>query len=181
MTARMVVIAARPGPPRSGSHAAGGGLVALGIALPTLWYFASGSVRSWTDRIGLRSITAFHIWRIPAAPALLLVRRSRRAADRLLARDRRRGPHRRLLCRLGGHPGRPDARNYRAVHRFGFVDFVIAVGTELTFTLLLDPRMELIATLPFALIPLFGVGISGASHIVAFDMLRRAGARRWPS
>ena len=65
------------------------------------------------------------------------------------------------------------------MHRFGFVDFVIAVGTGLTFTLLLDPRMELIATLPFALIPLFGVGISGASHIVAFDMLRRqAGSRR---
>ena len=56
--------------------------------------------------------------------------------------------------------------------RFGFADFVVAVGTGLTYTLLLDPRMNLIAELPMALIPLFGVGLSGASHIVAFDMMR---------
>jgi hypothetical protein len=30
-----------------------------------------------------------------------------------------------------------------------------------------------IQTLPLALIPLYGVGISGASHIMAFDLLRR--------
>jgi hypothetical protein len=48
-----------------------------------------------------------------------------------------------------------------------------AEGTGLTFTLLLDFRMAPIATLPLALIPLFGVGISGASHLMAFDMLRR--------
>jgi hypothetical protein len=62
---------------------------------------------------------------------------------------------------------------YRSFHRFGFADFVVAVGTGLTFTLLQDPLMALITTLPFALIPLFGVGISGASHLMAFDMLRR--------
>jgi hypothetical protein len=30
-----------------------------------------------------------------------------------------------------------------------------------------------IQTLPMALIPLYGVGISGTSHIMAFDLLRR--------
>jgi hypothetical protein len=30
-----------------------------------------------------------------------------------------------------------------------------------------------IETLPMALIPLYGAGISGASHIMAFDLLRR--------
>jgi hypothetical protein len=59
------------------------------------------------------------------------------------------------------------------MHRFGFADFVVAVGTGLAFTLLLDPRMAPITALPLALIPLFGVGISGATHIIAFDMLRR--------
>lgn len=39
--------------------------------------------------------------------------------------------------------------------------------------LLNDPRMAGIQTLPMALIPLYGVGISGASHIMAFDLLRR--------
>jgi hypothetical protein len=33
--------------------------------------------------------------------------------------------------------------------------------------------MSAIQTLPMALIPLYGVGISGASHIMAFDLLRR--------
>jgi hypothetical protein len=33
--------------------------------------------------------------------------------------------------------------------------------------------MAPIAILPLALIPLFGVGISGATHLMAFDMLRR--------
>jgi hypothetical protein len=38
---------------------------------------------------------------------------------------------------------------------------------------LMDERMAAITTLPLALIPLFGVGISGATHLIAFDMLRK--------
>jgi len=57
---------------------------------------------------------------------------------------------------------------------FGFADFICAVGTGLTFTLIGDPLMATLTTLPMALIPLFGVGISGASHIVALNALRRA-------
>ena len=64
-------------------------------------------------------------------------------------------------------------RRYIAFHLFGFADFVVAVGTGLTLTLLADPKMDGIRTLPMALIPLFGVGISGASHLMAFDLLRR--------
>ena len=64
-------------------------------------------------------------------------------------------------------------------HLFGFADFVVAVGTGLTLFLLNDSRMAGIQTLPMALIPFYGVGISGASHIIAFDLLRRhAGLRR---
>ena len=33
--------------------------------------------------------------------------------------------------------------------------------------------MSGIQTLPMALIPFYGVGISGANHIMAFDLLRR--------
>jgi hypothetical protein len=43
--------------------------------------------------------------------------------------------------------------------------------------LLIAPLITLgmagIQTLPMALIPLYGVGISGANHIMAFDLLRR--------
>ena len=66
-----------------------------------------------------------------------------------------------------------SARRYFSFHIFGFADFVVAVGTGLTFTLLQDPRIALIAALPLALIPLWGIGISGVTHLIAFDMLRR--------
>jgi hypothetical protein len=68
----------------------------------------------------------------------------------------------------------PKTRNrYLVFHLFGFADFVVAVGTGLTYFLLNDPRMSRIQTLPMALTPFYGVGISGASHIMAFDLLRR--------
>jgi hypothetical protein len=68
----------------------------------------------------------------------------------------------------------PENRSrYFIFHIVGFADFVVAVGTGLTLFLLNDSRMAAIQTLPMALIPLYGVGISGASHIMAFDLLRR--------
>jgi hypothetical protein len=69
---------------------------------------------------------------------------------------------------------RPESvRRTLAFHIFGLADSMVAVGTGLTLTLLQDPRMAPITVLPMALIPLWRVGISGATHIIAFDMLRR--------
>ena len=76
------------------------------------------------------------------------------------------GPRRHSVCRR-------RRNRYWVFHLFGFADFVVAVGTGLTYFLLNDPRMSGIQTLPMALIPFYGVGISGASHIMAFDLLRR--------
>lgn len=153
------------------------GLVAVGILLPTLWYFASPLARIWADHVGLRAITALHIWRIPAALAFFWYGLNGQLPTLFW-----------VLAGVGdliagawalvvtARPGSSLAA-YARMHRFGFADFVVAVGTGLTFTLLLDPRMAPIAALPLALIPLFGVGISGATHLMAFDMLRRANAR----
>lgn len=66
-----------------------------------------------------------------------------------------------------------SVRRTLAFHIFGLADFMVAVGTGLTLTLLQDPRKAPIPVLPMALIPLWGVGISDATHIIAFDMLRR--------
>ena len=62
---------------------------------------------------------------------------------------------------------------YRTAHVVGLADFELAVGTGLTFSLLADARTETIALFPLALIPLFGVTLSGATHRAAFDLLRR--------
>jgi len=149
-----------------------GAIVAATISVPTIWYYLSPSLRGIVEAIGHRRIVIFHIWRIPAAllffwfgaqgqlPPLFWFLA---AVGDLIA-----GAY---ALRLTLRP--EDAQSYLSFHRFGFADFVVAVGTGLTFTLLLDPRMAPITTLPLALIPLLGVGISGASHLMAFDMLRR--------
>lgn len=147
-------------------------IVASSVALPTLWYFLSSSFRDFADGIGHRRIMLFHIWRVPAALLFFWygVKGELPPAFWILAGtgDFIAGSY------AAWRATRPESEaGYRAFHRFGFADFVVAVGTGLTFTLLQDPRMAPIAVLPMALIPLFGVGLSGATHLMAFDMLRR--------
>ncbi len=149
-----------------------GGIVALTIIAPTLWYYRSSRLQAFADAQGHRPIMLLHIWRIPAALAFFWygAQGALPTPFWVLAGT---GD---LIA--GGYAAwlatKPESRaQYALFHRFGFADFIVAVGTGLTFTLLEDTRMGLIAQLPLALIPLFGVGISGATHIIAFDMLRR--------
>jgi hypothetical protein len=147
-------------------------IVATTIAVPTAWYFTSSRLRQHMEAIGHRRLMLLHVWRIPAAllffwyglrgelpPVFWILA----GTGDLIAGS--------FAAYLMFKP--ESAARYRSLHTFGFADFIVAVGTGLTYTLMLDPRMALIATLPMALIPLFGVGISGATHLIAFDMLRR--------
>ena len=176
-----VAIAAEAGVYRAIYPPLMGPIVAAGIIIPMIVYAWSKSFRGYIEAVGLRPLTAFHVWRIPAALLFfwygahdllppVFVRNA--AWGDLLA-----GIFAVIILIM------PESRNrYLAFHIFGFADFVVAVGTGLTFTLLGDPRMAGIQTLPMALIPLFGVGISGASHLMAFDLLRRrSGFRGNPS
>jgi hypothetical protein len=147
-------------------------IVAATIIVPTLVYFASPRLKAYVDAIGHRPIMMFHMWRVPAALLFFWygAKGELPTAFWVLAGT---GD---LIA--GGYAAyltlKPESvRRYLSFHLFGFADFVVAVGTGLTFTLLQDPRMALITTLPMALIPLWGVGISGATHLIAFDMLRR--------
>lgn len=66
----------------------------------------------------------------------------------------------------------PQGTNkYIAFHIFSLLDFMLAVGTGLTFTILSVPLMENIATFPIVLIPFFGVPITGAGSVMAIDSL----------
>jgi hypothetical protein len=147
-------------------------VIALGIVVPVVVYAISDGFRAYIEAIGLRSLTAFHVWRIAAALVFFWY-----GAHNLLpetfVRNAAWGDLVAGLLALGVIL-LPESRNrYLAFHIVGFADFVVAVGTGLTLFLLNDPRMSAIETLPMALIPLYGVGISGASHIMAFDLLRR--------
>jgi len=152
-------------------------LVALGIAAPVAAYLSLPSARRFIDGLGLYPLTVFHIWRVPAGlvffaygfggalPPLFWILAG--SGDLLVG-----------LYAFRTFRARDDIRFFSRFHLVGFADFIVAVGTGLTFTLLGDPRMDAIAELPMALIPLFGVGVSGASHIIAFMILRRM--RRTP-
>jgi hypothetical protein len=149
-----------------------GPLVAAGIVIPFVIYASMPAVRRYFENLGVYPLTVLHVWRIPAALAFFWYgfHNQLPPAFWILAGvgDFLAGLY--ALPLLRGPAG--DDRYFR-IHRFGFADFVVAVGTGLLFTLLDDPRMATIRELPMVLIPLFGVGISGASHLIAFDLLRR--------
>lgn len=152
------------------------GTVAAGIVLPALAYFFNGALRTSVEDAGLRSITAFHAWRIPAAltfywygahnllPATFV---ERAATGDLIAG----------VLAVAVAVWWPRRSGYWFFHVVGMADFLVAVGTGLSLTLAATPEMRNIVTFPVALIPLFGVGLSGASHIMAFDLLLRKKAR----
>lgn len=148
------------------------GLIALGIAAPVVVYAMSGRFRAYIESVGLRTLTAFHIWRIAAALVFFWY-----GAHDLLpeafVRNAGWGDFIAGLLALGVTLLPKTRSRYLVFHLLGFADFVVAIGTGLTCFLLNDPRMSGIQTLPMALILFFGVGISGASHIMAFDLLRR--------
>jgi hypothetical protein len=146
-------------------------LVGLGIALPTLVYAALPGMRRYiAEHIGLRWITALHVWRIAAAAMFFWYGSAGLLPERFVLHagwgDLAAGLFAAAILMLPfGRPG------YAAVHGFGFADFLLAVGTGLYFSVEGHPLMSGIATFPVALIPLFGVGVSGATHLIAFHLL----------
>jgi hypothetical protein len=152
-------------------------LVAAGIVLPAMAYFALPALQALAQRVGLKWLTVLHLWRVPAALAFYAYGLAGELPPLfwLLAGT---GDLIAGLYAAGALRAHPTRAYYLRFHAFGFADFVVAVGTGLTYTLLLDPRMAPITQWPMALIPLFGVGLSGAAHLVAFDLLRRGRPRR---
>lgn len=153
-------------------------LVAAGIVIPTLLYFASPAMQALAMRVGLMRLTAVHMWRVPAALAFYAYGWAGELPPVfwVLAGT---GDLIAGLYAVGSLSAAPKPGYFKRFHRFGFADFLVAVGTGLTYTLMQDPRMAPIAQWPMAIIPLFGVGLSGTTHLIAFDLLRRTnGAAR---
>jgi hypothetical protein len=147
-------------------------IIALGIVVPIIVYAMSKGFRAYIEAIGLRPLTVFHIWRIGAA-LLFFWYGAHDLLPQVFVQIAGWGDLIAGLLALGVTLLPETRTRYLVFEIFGFADFVAAVGTGLTMFLLHDPRMAGIQTLPMALIPFYGVGISGASHIMAFDLLRR--------
>jgi hypothetical protein len=149
-----------------------GPIIAAGMALPFVAYLSSPGFRSWIEAIGLRRLTAFHVWRTPAA-LLFFWYGAHNWLPEAFVRDAGWGDFGAGIFALIVTVLPESRGRYLAFHLYGLADLVIALGTGMTLTLLGDPRMAGILTLPMALIPLYGVGILGATHLIAFDLLRR--------
>lgn len=151
-------------------------LVAIGIMAPVVFYYSNSTCRAYIQELHLNYLTIFHLWRIPAA-LVFFYYGNQHLLPETFVRNAAWGD---LFAGLLVLPVLilPSHRwKYWVFHLFGMTDFLIAVGTGLTFSLLQVPMMNTVATYPIALIPLFGVGISGASHIMALDLLARGKAK----
>ncbi len=155
--------------------------IAAGTAIPLLVLSRSPVMRRLVYEVDLSYLTLFNAWRVPAAIAFFLVG----AAGLLPAQFVTNAAWGDLIAGLlapivvvvaARLAARNRVRAYLAFHVFSFGDFVVAVGTGLTFTLLADPLMRTLLETPMALIPLWGVPITGAISLLALHRLitRRA-------
>ena len=128
----------------------------------------SPSLRATVASFELRALTAFHIWRIPAGLAFLWAAETGYLPETFAARagwgDLSVGVAAMIVLAL------PERRwLYAAFHAYGMADFVLAVGTGLAFTFAGVTSMSNIAAFPFALIPQFGVVLTGVLSILTLD------------
>jgi hypothetical protein len=154
--------------------------IVISMALLLVPYIASATFRGYIYALDMRALTLLHVWRIPAALAFLWYG----AQGWLPATFTRNAGWGDLaagilaLVVVFGLARVPRWRfgSYVGFHLFGFADFVVAVGTGFAFSLLGDPLMETLRVLPMVLIPLFGVPVTGALHLMTLHRLftRRA-------
>ncbi|MDJ0596206.1 MAG: hypothetical protein QNJ72_40550 [Pleurocapsa sp. MO_226.B13] len=147
-------------------------LATLGITLPVLLYYRHAAFQNYIRSLDPVHLTLFHLWRILAGFTFLDY-----------------GSHNLLPEQFVINAGygdlavgfavpivliwKPSKYKYIAFHIFSLLDFIVAVGTGIAFTVLQVPLMENIATFPLVLIPLYGVCITGALSWMAIDTLLR--------
>lgn len=147
-------------------------LVLTGITVPVLQYYLS-QFRSYIWSIHLKHLTIFHVWRIVAALVFFHYGSQNLLPKQFVINagygDLVVGLLVPIVLMLKG-----GDRKYLLFHIFGLLDFVVAVGTGFTFTLILhDPLMNNITTFPVVLIPMYGVCVTGSLSVMTLDRLLR--------
>ncbi|NEZ64403.1 hypothetical protein D0962_16670 [Leptolyngbyaceae cyanobacterium CCMR0082] len=147
-------------------------LVILSLTILVVLYYRNPALNTYINNLPPRQLVIFHLWRIVAGFAFLYYGSQNLLPERFVINagygDLAVGFLAPIIL-LGKESIQKDI----AFHLFGQLDFILAVGTGLTFTVLQVPLMENIATFPIVLIPLFGVPLTGASSIMAIDALLR--------
>ncbi|WP_421657001.1 hypothetical protein [Leptothermofonsia sp. ETS-13] len=147
-------------------------LVIGGIVGLLAFYYRSPGVKAFVSSVHPKYFVLLHLWRILAGFLFLYYGSHHLLPERFVANagygDIAVGFSVPLILML-----KESAGKYVMFHLFSLLDFVVAVGTDLLFTLFQVPLMETIATFPIVLIPLFGVPVTGASSVMAIDTLLR--------
>ena len=145
-------------------------LVVVSLTALLVLYYRNRDINNLLASLNPRNLIVFHLWRIVAGFTFLYYGSQSLLPERFVINagygDLAVGLLVPIIL-LGGE----STRKYIAFHLFSLLDFVVAVGTGLTFTLAQVPSMENIATFPIVLIPLFGVPLTGASSIIAIDSI----------
>jgi hypothetical protein len=148
-----------------------GALIVGWFAAVSVACFRSAGLRSLLDRVGLRAITGLQLWRVAAASLFFWYGAHGllpgEFVDRAAWGDAIAGVAGIIVCLW------PTRGGYWLVHLFGLADLILATATGMRLRLAGPPEMANVATFPVALIPFFGVGLTAATHLVAFDWLRR--------
>lgn len=145
-------------------------LVAIGIITLLIFYYKNPAINSYIISLSPKSLVIFHLWRILAGFTFLYYGSQSLLPEQFVINAGYGDLAVGFLVPIA-LLGNESNRKYIAFHLFGLLDFVVAVGTGLTFTILQVPLMENIATFPIVWIPLFGVPVTGASSIMAIDSL----------
>ncbi|GAB4440445.1 MAG: hypothetical protein OHK0015_36470 [Chloroflexi bacterium OHK40] len=149
--------------------------IALAISgLLAAYAFLPGT-RHLAQQLDMRWLTLFNVWRVPAA-LLFFWYGAQGLLPATFVHNAGWGD---LIAGLAAIPvvfwlmPRPRWRrpSLLAFHLFSFADFVVAVGTGFSFSLLGNPLMGELKSFPLALIPLFGVPLTGALSVIALHRL----------
>lgn len=148
--------------------------VVLGIVIPLLFYAGSRTFRNYIQTIDIRHLTLFNLWRVPAALAFWYYG-SQGLLPETFVRNAAWGD---LIAGVlaplvvyGLARGRAKLPSYIGFHLLSFADFVVAVGTGFTFSILGNPLMATLKEFPLVFIPMFGVPVTGALSLMALHRL----------
>ena len=146
--------------------------ILAGVLVPVLIYFRHAPFYALMNEIGPHRIAWLHLIRIPAAVALFVYGANAWLPEAFVARagwgDLIAGLFALAIVILA-HRFWTTA----AFHVVGLTDLVLAVGTGLMLNLQQDPLIATLTRFPMALIPWWLVGVTGATHLMALDMLWR--------
>jgi hypothetical protein len=131
-------------------------------------YQINSSFREFCNAVPLKAIALFHAWRIFAGWIFLA------HADVLSPTFINNAAYGDIISGFFGlavFAFGHTKLNYYIFNIVGLLDFIIAVGTGITLTILGDEGMTPIIQLPLIMIPLYGVPLSGFTHFISLSRL----------